>query len=525
MREDQIKAAIADLPWQKFESFATELVSRELYPGLNPTSRTHDLGEDARTEPTMVFEHHGLSVSLAVSKTATWHKLRKDCLRCRQTGRHVDTMVFVTAGNPRTDKTESWRQCVEHEFGWDLEVRPLRWLAPVASRPDHESLVDDYLGIPPPEGDFIQNIEAEFSRHTDRVLRQISLEIPGLPYPLTRDEIARVEDQLLRGRPVVLVGEAGTGKSGVGACLARSARERGQVVLLLDARRVKPITNEAGLRQYLGLNGPVVSAVARVGRHSECLVIVDQLDDIVGHPSRQTLVETVIELDTLEGVKVVVISRQREAHEAQIIEQLLDEGFAELTSFPLSADRATRVLAELGISSPSSELVGLGRNLLNLELIGTINQEQPDFPFSSLTEEVDLWERYIDVLVKREAVGSSIHRAEQIVAEAVDLARDGLMNDDRIFHLDIAVPRHHQRLISWGIIVCGGGRVCRFRHEKLQDFLYAWGAVQHRAMPSDVLEEINIHRTRNVFTWMDRLYSRRGPDTHKQFLKEMFDVQ
>lgn len=525
MREDQIGATITKLSGDMFERFATELVSRALYPGLNPTSPSHDLGEDARTEPTTIFMHEGLWVSLVISKTDTWNKLRKDCLRCQETERRIDTIVFVTAGDPQTDAVEDWRKKVNQEFGWDLEVRALRWLAPAASRPEYEYLVDDYLGIPPPDGDFVRNIEMEFFRHTDQALKQIHLRIPGMSHSLPRNEIARVEDQLSQGKSVVLAGDVGTGKSGIGACLARSARERDKVVLLLDARRVGYIKSETELRQHLALNGPFTSAVSRVGRHKECRIIIDQLDNIAGYSSARILVETVVELHALEGVEVVVISRQREGHEYKLLEHLVNEGLVELTSYPLSEDKAVKVLTEIGISQPSPELVTLGCNLLNLELIGRIKQEQPSFEFSALMDEVDLWEQYLSVLLEREAVGSSAYSAEQIVAEAVRLAHAGLNSEDRTFYLDIALPHPHQRLISWGIIVCEDGRVCRFRHEKLQDFLYAWDATQRNAMPTNVLNEINIHRSRNVFTWMDRIYSRRSPHLHRRFLRETFNVQ
>jgi len=527
MREDQIEAAITQFSGDKFERFATELVSRALYPGLNPTSPSHDLGEDARTEPTTVFMHNGLWVSLAISKTGTWDKLQGDCLRCKETGRRIDTVVFVTAGNPRTDTVEDWRRKVKQEFDWDLEVRALRWLAPAASRPEHESLVDDYLGIPPPDGDFIQNIETEFSRHTNHALEQIRLHIPGMSSSLPRNEIVWIEDQLSQGKSVLLVGDAGTGKSGIGASLARSAGERHEVVLLLDARHVGYIKSETELRQHLALNGSIASAVGRVGRHKGCRVIIDQLDNIAGSVSARLLVELAVECSPLTDVEIIVISRKREAHEVKLLNGLTTAGFVELISHPLSETRVEGVLKQLGISQFSADLVALGRNLLNLELIGAIKQRQPNFDFSALMDEVDLWEQYIQILSEREEVASSSENAEQIVAEAVKLARSGLRSKDRTFCLDYPVSHSHRRLVSWGIIVYEqeDGRVCRFRHEKLQDFLYAWDAIQRRVMPTDVLDEINIHKSRNVLTWMDEIYSRRSPQLHRRFLREMLNVQ
>ena len=524
MREDAIRAAIRNLPGDLFDRFARELLRRELYPGLNPTSRTHDLGEDARTEPTVVFEHNGLWVSLVISKTGTWDKLRKDCLRCKETERRIDTVVFVTAGNPRMDTIEDWRREVEQEFGWDLEVRALRWLAPAASRLEYESLVDDYLRIPPPDGDFIQNIGREFSRHTDQALNLIRLRVPGMSHSLPRNEIARVEDQLSQGKMVTLTGGAGTGKSGIGACLARSAREKDKVVLLLDARRVGHIRSETALRQHLALNGPVASAAGRVGRHRGCRLIIDQLDNIAGSAAAKILVELAVESSALEGVEVIVISREREAHEVKLLERLASEGFVELTSYPLDESKAAEVLAQLGISQPSPELVILGRNLLNLELVGRIKQEQPTFEFSAFMDETDLWERYIQVLLEREEVASDSESAEQIIAEAVELAQAGLSSEDRTFLVSSPLSHPHRRLISWEMIVCEDGRVCRFRHEKLQDFLYAWDATQRNAMPATVLNEIDVHKTRNVLVWMDRIYFQRSPRLHNQFFREALNV-
>ncbi len=125
MREDDIRNAIRNMPGELFERFARELLRRELYPGLNPTSASHDLGEDARTETTTVFLHDGKWISLFASKTALWRKLKQDCKRCKQTRRRINTVVFVTAGDPRTTTQEDWRRRVRKEFRWELVVHTL----------------------------------------------------------------------------------------------------------------------------------------------------------------------------------------------------------------------------------------------------------------------------------------------------------------------------------------------------------------------------------------------------------------
>jgi len=516
MREDDIRSAIEKLSGSVFNWFAIELLRLELYPGLNPTSESYDLGEDARTEPSVVFLHDGKLVSVLASKTATWTKIQNDCKRCQETGRKIGITVFATAGNPRTDTQEKWREKVKKEFGWDLEVRTIRWFAPVASAPRHEKLVDDYLHIPPLDEDFVDTIEKQFSRHTKKALDQIRLLVPGIPDSLHRDEVGRCEDQLQGNKSVTLTGEAGTGKSGIGKKLALPVIEQDSVVLLLDARRVAHIRSEAELRQHFGLKGPVCSAIGRIGRYRGCRFIVDQLDNVVESIAAKLLVELMVECHELEGVEVVAISRKRESHEGKLLQPLLSAGFTEVTSYPLNENRAREVLQKMGIAEPTQELVDLGRNLLNLEIIGTIMEREPLFDFSFITDELDLWEHYRESLLEREG--------EEVIAEAVRLARDGLSHPERMIELDYPCPQSQRRLISSGVVVCQHGRVYRFFHEKLQDFLYAWDVTERCASTSTVINEIGPHRARNVIVWMDKIYARQSSPFRKQFLREVLNV-
>jgi hypothetical protein len=529
MREDDIRRAIENLPGEIFEPFAVEMVSRVLYPGLNPTSSGYDFGEDARTEPSVEYLlPDGIRVSVVASKTCKWNKLRVDCQKCQKNGRDMDILVYVTTGtaaSPRESTIKRWAKDVKKEFGWDLEVRLLRWLAPVASRPEHESFVDDRLGIPPPGGDFVQNIKTQFSSYTRRALRQIRLRIPGIPDPLPREEIERIEEQLHQRKAIILTGEAGTGKSGIGYELINSATESGMVGFLLDARQVGHIRSPDELRQYFGLNGPLEAAIARVGRFKQCRLIIDQLDNIAMFPSANLLVDLAIDCYGSEGVEIVIISRKREGYEADLLNRLTAvPGFVELSSYPLSEDAAIEALSKLGIIQPPPPLIELSCNLLNLELIGAIGQHQSLFDFTALLDEVDLWEQYMNVLQEREQVGATLYQAQEIIAEAVRLAQEGLNSADGTFQLNSPPSQSQNRLNSWGIIVQEEGRIYRFRHEKLQDFLYAQGATERVAMPEIVVREINSFRTRNVMVWMFKIYTRHNSPLRIQFLRQVLDV-
>jgi hypothetical protein len=515
MREDSVRTAIKNLSGGQFERLARELLRRELYPGLNPTSASHDLGEDARTEQTTIFLNDGLRVSVIASKTARWSKIQKDCKRCRDTGRQIDVVVFATSGSPRTTTQENWRNKVQQEFGWHLEVRTIEWLGPVASAPRNEDLVDDYLHIPPLGGDYVGDIQPSFLRQTNLGTRLICSVISGMSESLPRDEVARVEDQLASGRAVLLTGDAGTGKSGIALELVRSARESGLAVLYLDARRFARAETEVALRQHIGLKGSVSAAIGRIGKHQGCRLIIDQLDYITGSVACQVLVELAVECCEQQGVQVVVASRKTEAQETKLLSMLDVGAFVELTSYPLTMDRARCVLQQLGISDPSKKVTELATNLLNLELIARVKTENPTFDFRAALDEIDIWEHHRLVLEDD---------SERVVAGAIDLARRALSSDRGSFDLDYPLLGPHRRLISWGVVVCEEARIHRFRHEKYQEYLYAWDATQRLRMPRAVCAELGAHRSRGVLTWMDKIYARQSPVGHEAFMKEMLGV-
>jgi hypothetical protein len=524
-RQDQIRVAIENLPGDVFGRFATAVLRKEFYPDLNPTSDSHDLGEDAHTEESTVHLSGGERVAVLISKTATLTKVKSDCRRRRATGRPTAIVVFATAGNPRTDEREKWRRAIGNEFGWSLEVRALDWFVIAASEPRHDRLVDEYLQVPPPYGDAADHIDEEFTGRTRRVLRRAHLVIPGIPKSFPREEIGRVEDQLMQGKPVIVVGDPGSGKSGIAAVLARSAANSGKAALLLDARDIAHITSEADLRTYLSLHGPVAAAATRVGRYRDgCRLIVDQWDNCIGLPSAAVLAEVARDCCEADGIEVVVISRNKEAHEVNALTDLINDGFIELTSYALDEETVTWALGELGIDKPSAELIALGRNLLSLSLIGSIKQQRADYDFSTVMGEVDLWEQYVHVLVEREAVGPGIQGAERIAAEAARLAREGLNSADRSVLLSHPLTREQRRLISWEVLLRERGRSFRFRHDQLQDYLYAQDAAARAAMPSTVLDEIDAYRTRGVCQWIDKIYARDDQQLHRLFLEELFDV-
>lgn len=395
-REEAISKRIQELSGEQFEDFAYGLLSRELYPGLTPTSRSGDEGEDAHTEWSTLILHDGKWISVSASKDGSWTKLEDDCQTCEQKGHKIDILVFAIASNPQRDRTISqWKTDVKDKFGWELEVKPLNWFKSIASKPVHESFVDDHLGIPPPDGDFIQTIQSEFANRTHEATAQIHSQIPGLDEPLPRPEIEQIESYLQQRVPVTLVGDPGTGKSGIAKILAVSAQRQQKAVLLLDARRVAHVHSETELRREIPLRGPVKNAIERVGKHQGCRLIIDQFDNTIGYTSERILTELVKDCYPLEGVEIVAIARPRGGAE-RLLEALKKMGFVSVISELLDEPVVVEVLNDrLKIPNPAQELITLGKSLLNLSLIGRIKEQQSAFDFSNPLDEIDLWEKFI----------------------------------------------------------------------------------------------------------------------------------
>jgi hypothetical protein len=215
-----------------------------------------------------------------------------------------------------------------------------------------------------------------------------------------------------------------------------------------------------------------------------------------------------------------VVCRNKEEHERLLLRDLTSLGFTEIICQRLGEGEVEEVLRSLGIEKPRQELVELGRNLLNLELIGGIHLQRPDFDFSAPFDELNLWEEYVRAWGSHEGVTLG----EEMLYEASRLARLGLNHPEGLFELGLPLSPAQQRLASWEIVLLVEGRMFRFRHEKFQDFIYAWSAADRRLLPQGILKEILGYKSANVLDWVDMIYMHRGSPIRARFLQEMFNV-
>ena len=206
------------------------------------------------------------------------------------------------------------------------------------------------LDVPPPDGDLTKTIMEEFSRVTSMDLSNIRRAITGLKEPIYRNEIDAIEDQLNLGKSVILIGDAGTGKSGIGSVLAERGFNQEKCVLFVDARRFADYQSEDYFSKHFHLKGCFTNAVARIGKHKGCRVVFDQFDSVIGRPGADIIAELARNIAKFQGVEVVIVSRKREGHEVKSLNYLLKQGYVELESRPLSVEKSSTLLCDLGSS-------------------------------------------------------------------------------------------------------------------------------------------------------------------------------
>jgi hypothetical protein len=363
--------------------------------------------------------------------------------------------------------------------------------------------------------------EDEIGYYTSQALRMIHNKLSGFEDSLLRPEISWIEEQWQLGKPVLLSGESGTGKSGIAATLAKQA---GKPVLLLDSRNVAQLSDELSLRQRFNSNVPLSQTINSLARSSGFRLIIDQLDNLIGKESANLIINLALECAEAKEVEVCVISRNKEAHEARLLRRLINAGFVPIESRRLREGDVTVVLVMLGINNPTQELVRLGQNLLNLEIICKIRRQRPDFDFLVIGSETALWEHYLEILQERESFADGVDSADLLIATATEMARTSLRNGSPTFVLEPPIKPVERRLDSWGIIVCQEGRIYSFGHEKFQDYLYARYMCEQGSMPSIIKAEIGYHRMRNVLPLMEAIYTTRESAFLTPFLREVFNV-
>lgn len=353
--------------------------------------------------------------------------------------------------------------------------------------------------------DASRQLEAVSSRYARRP-------VMGMPVlgRLLRPEVAQAFSLLQKHHALLLTGEGGAGKTAVALCVAEGLRAEGDAVLYLRCDALSPSAESVlELSRHLGLRESLVDVIGAAKRRRRVTVVLDQLDSVAGTPLLTTVCTLVRQLRQDPGVLTLAVSR---THQAEQIGQLSDLQLPTLAVEPLADCDVLRYLRLLGLPQPPARLASLGSNLLNLSLIAELVAAGRDL--SGVEAEVDLWDRYFRELQAREG--------EEAYEAAIRLAVAHLRQGERVFSLSRPLDYGTRRLISRAMLQPDWGERYRFRHEDIQDYLYAWEATARRAlMPAAVLIDLPAELAPGVLRWMHRIYHRKAPLQEARFVREM----
>lgn len=344
----------------------------------------------------------------------------------------------------------------------------------------------------------------EFIRYSERVINAAKLQLTGSNRTLFREEVQKAETVLKSGQNVILVGEGGSGKSGIGVQLALSHDiER---LLIIDARWVDHILDANGLAHFFHAKEYLEDVLIKEAACGTFRLVIDQLDNVSEKRVAKVLVKCAVQCARDANIEVLVISRNRETYEKELLSDLIDGGFAEVSCLDLDSSTVIEELGAMGITNPPAQIVTLAQNILNLEIIATMKAENPGLAFDEITDEVDLWDAYFTTVRNREAENSTPREADLMVRRAYELSRQVLASDS--LYIDLGKPPlddPDRKLVSNGILDQIGALRYQFRHERLQDYIYARDAIERDLNPGLVIDEIGEYKSLNAFVWINKM--------------------
>lgn len=356
-----------------------------------------------------------------------------------------------------------------------------------------------------------REIVEAFEKYSFPYLQHPEIYIKGIGN-IHRSEVEKIQRLWKDGiNALLLVGNAGSGKSGVAIGVARELREKGIPVLFVPASSLMPNQDPAQLiKERWTVSFSLGEAFTILGKEKECVFIVDQLDTITGTSALAGFTSLLKAISVIQGVRVLAVSRSIEANEVKEISEL---GFSEIESHELDSKKAKIFLEKIGVTNPTGELIELAQNLLNLSIIAAV------YASGNVIEgEVDLmrlWQLYLDSVLKRERAGS------QSINYVIKLADENLSKGQREFSIPISKWELVIRLRSIGLLVQLSLGRYRFRHQQIQDFLCAYNVFPERPVPISIIQKYGPYNGKNVLNWLHGLYQLKDSDAEPTFVASM----
>ena len=340
-----------------------------------------------------------------------------------------------------------------------------------------------------------REIASSFDSYSRQYLRQKQYTIAQIGH-IERHEVFEITNAWENGiNGILLLGTAGSGKSGLVLDLAKGLHKDGIPVLFVRATDFALTADPtAAIKLLLPKSKDLGESLAILGQEQECVVIVDQIDFISESNSLIGFINLLKSIAEFKGVRILAVSRTYEANKVKIIKEL---GFQRIISRELDTDEARIYLHNLGISNPSDDIVELSKNLLNLSLISEIISNGSTI--LNIRGLAQLWEKYLLTIKEREG--------EQTFIRGMELADQNQIQGQQVFSLNWSQLFSTSKLISRGVIIqLPSSLLFRFRHEQLQTFLCAYSLFRDYPTPQKIVERYGKFSSKAILIWLCILY-------------------
>lgn len=332
---------------------------------------------------------------------------------------------------------------------------------------------------------------AVLKRFTDNTLEGIEINLEGIGR-LDRIESVQALELGLREKAVLLLGEAGSGKTGVMASLAQSLNVEGECVIFIRADDVASqftgTCTANDLSKSLGLDKTLTEIIASVtSTNNRVWLLLDQLDDVADEAVGAAFVQVVKLLKNTEGCIIIASCRSYEAEFPGFVGTI---GLPTLHIAGLPPEEVCRCLRLLGLR-PRADLVALCSNLLNLSLLATLAGEK--VLLGDLVVEAQLW-RALRIYLDERRKGPLLDFSCDCAILSAQSPTGSFSTTDR--------PKTKQ-LVSLGILAKMSDGRYRFRHERLRNYFVAFDAVVRRqeSLP-DALSRLSVPKSKTIIPWM-----------------------
>ena len=244
--EKALGEMIVNQEWLRFQRLAIRL-ARQRWPDLIASEPQKDLGADARASGALAA--NGQGTVLACSLTAKLSKVKEDATKVRAHFPDVKVLVFATPHSVSNQMAEDWAKELRESFGYELVVLSQEHISGLLMEPHNAVICRDMLHI-------VVEIQPDVAQLIERVTRAtravtanwfaqrqlldqplIDLQAVRLDDGERRGEIltaAKILDELLEGRRLIVEAPAGRGKTTTLIQLAKRIGDANGLAFLID---------------------------------------------------------------------------------------------------------------------------------------------------------------------------------------------------------------------------------------------------------------------------------------------------